>query len=221
MNETPTSVAGPESLAYVIYTSGSTGEPKGVEIRHRNLVNLLCAMARELTFAEKDKLLAVTTISFDIAGLELFLPLISGGQVEVAPTSELRDGFALRRRLERSGATVVQATPATWTMLIEAGWTGHRSLKVLGGGEALTPTLAEGLLTRARDVWNVYGPTETTIGRHSIVSGPAIRSRLAAPSRTHNSMSSTQRGILFRWASRASCGSEATASREDTSDDQS
>jgi NAD(P)-dependent dehydrogenase (short-subunit alcohol dehydrogenase family) len=95
--------------------------------------------------------------------LELFLPLISGGQVEVAPTSELRDGFALRRRLERSGATVVQATPATWTMLIEAGWTGHRSLKVLCGGEALTPTLAEGLLTRARDVWNVYGPTETTI----------------------------------------------------------
>ena len=125
-NETPTSVGGPENLAYVIYTSGSTGEPKGVEIRHRNLVNLLCAMAKELTFAEKDKLLAVTTISFDIAGLELFLPLISGGQVEVAPTSDLRDGFALRRRLERSGATVVQATPATWTMLIEAGWTGQQ-----------------------------------------------------------------------------------------------
>ena len=162
-NETPTSVGGPGNLAYVIYTSGSTGEPKGVEIRHRNLVNLLCAMAKELTFAEKDKLLAVTTISFDIAGLELFLPLISGGQVEVAPTSDLRDGFALRRRLERSGATVVQATPATWTMLIEAGWTGNRSLKVLCGGEAVTPTLAEGLLTRARDVWNVYGPTETTI----------------------------------------------------------
>jgi amino acid adenylation domain-containing protein len=163
LNEIPTRVAGPENLAYVIYTSGSTGEPKGVEIRHRNLVNVLSAMARELGFAQKDKLLAVTTISFDIAGLELFLPLITGGQVEVAPTSELRDGFALHQRVERSGATVMQATPATWAMLIEAGWTGNRSLRALCGGEAVTSTLAEGLVKRAREVWNVYGPTETTI----------------------------------------------------------
>ena len=155
--------AGPENLAYVIYTSGSTGEPKGVEIRHRNLVNVLCAMAREPGFAQKDKLLAVTTISFDIAALELFLPLITGGQVEVAPASELRDGFALRQRLELSGATVMQATPATWAMLIEAGWTGNRVLRVLCGGEAVAPALADALLTRAKEVWNVYGPTETTI----------------------------------------------------------
>ncbi len=153
----------PENLAYVIYTSGSTGEPKGVEIRHRNLVNVLSAMARELSFGQSDKLLAVTTISFDIAGLELFLPLISGGCVEVAPTAELRDGFALRQHLERSGATVMQATPATWSMLIEAGWTGDRNLKALCGGEAVTPALAEGLAARSRDAWNVYGPTETTI----------------------------------------------------------
>jgi amino acid adenylation domain-containing protein len=162
-NENPPRAVDPENLAYVIYTSGSTGEPKGVEIRHRNLVNVLTAMATELSFAETDKLLAVTTISFDIAGLELFLPLIGGGQVEVVPTSELRDGFALRRRVERSGATVIQATPATWAMLIEAGWTGNPNLKALCGGEAVTRTLADGLARRARKVWNVYGPTETTI----------------------------------------------------------
>jgi non-ribosomal peptide synthetase component F len=155
LNEVPTCIAGPENLAYVIYTSGSSGEPKGVEIRHRNLVNVLCAMAKELGFAEKDKLLAVTTISFDIAGLELFLPLIAGGQVEVAPTSELPDGLALRQRLQRSRATVMQATPATWAMLIEAGWTGNRNLRVLCGGEAVAPALADALLTHAKEVWNV------------------------------------------------------------------
>ena len=99
----PLGAADPENLAYVIYTSGSTGAPKGVQIRHRNLVNLLSAMASALKFTARDKLLALTTISFDIAGLELFLPLISGGRLEVAPTAELRDGFALRRRMEGSG----------------------------------------------------------------------------------------------------------------------
>ena len=157
------SCAGPENLAYVIYTSGSTGEPKGVEIRHRNLANILSAMAREPGFTPRDKLLAVTTISFDIAALELFLPLVAGGQVEVAQASELRDGFALRRRLERSRATVMQATPSTWAMLIEAGWSSNRGLRVLCGGEAVTPALADGLVMRAKEVWNVYGPTETTI----------------------------------------------------------
>ena len=159
----PESRPGPENLAYVIYTSGSTGEPKGVEIKHRNLVNVLWTMAREPGFAPRDKLLAVTTISFDIAALELFLPLVAGGQVELAPASELSDGFALRQRLELSGATVMQATPATWAMLIEAGWSGNRDLRVLCGGEAVAPALADGLLMRAKEVWNVYGPTETTI----------------------------------------------------------
>ena len=162
-DENPESGAGPENLAYVIYTSGSTGQPKAVEIRHRNLANVLCAMAREPGFAPSDKLLAVTTISFDIAALELFLPLVSGGQVEVAPASELSDGFALRRRQEISGATVMQATPATWAMLIEAGWTGNRGLRALSGGEAVAPALADELLTRTKELWNVYGPTETTI----------------------------------------------------------
>ena len=161
--QTPRCGASPENLAYVIYTSGSTGKPKGVEIRHRNLANVLCAMAREPGFAPDDKLLAVTTISFDIAGLELLLPLVAGGQVEVAPPSELPDGFALRERLELSGATVMQATSATWAMLIEAGWSGNRELRALCGGEAIAPALAEALLMRTKEVWNVYGPTETTI----------------------------------------------------------
>ena len=162
-SQDPESGVGPENLAYVIYTSGSTGEPKGVEIRHRNLVNVLCAMAREPGFTPGDKLLAVTTISFDIAALEIFLPLIAGAHVEVAPALELPDGFALRQRLERSGATVMQATPATWAMLIEAGWSGNRELRALCGGEAIAPALADGLLTRTKEVWNVYGPTEATI----------------------------------------------------------
>ena len=161
--ESHRSGAGPEDLAYVIYTSGSTGQPKGVEIRHRNLTNVLCAMAREIGFGRGDKLFAVTTISFDIAALELFLPLVAGGQVELAPAHELPDGFALRRRLERSGATVMQATPATWGMLIEVGWSGSRDLRVLCGGEAVAPALADALLARTSEVWNVYGPTETTI----------------------------------------------------------
>ena len=120
-------------------------------------------MAREPGFAPADKLLAVTTMSFDIAALELFLPLTAGGQVEVATTAEVSDGFALRQRLEMSGATVMQATPATWAMLIEAGWSRTRDLRVLCGGEAATSALVDGLLTRAAEVWNVYGPTETTI----------------------------------------------------------
>ena len=161
--QNPKCGATPENLAYVIYTSGSTGEPKGVEIRHRNLANVLCAMAKEPGVTPGDKLLAVTTISFDIAALEIFLPLLAGAQVEVAPARELPDGFALRQRLERSGATVMQATPATWGMLIEAGWSGDRELRALCGGEAIAPALADGLLMRTKEVWNVYGPTEATI----------------------------------------------------------
>lgn len=162
-SETLTPSADPENLAYVIYTSGSTGRPKGVEIQHRSLLNLLTAMADELRFGRNDKLLALTTISFDIAGLEIFLPLVAGGQVEVVPTPDVRDAAALRRRIERSGATVIQATPATWTMLIDAGWTGDKGLTVLTGGEALPFELAEGLAERAGAILNVYGPTETTI----------------------------------------------------------
>ncbi|MET9831646.1 amino acid adenylation domain-containing protein [Streptomyces sp. NPDC006385] len=152
-----------DAPAYVIYTSGSTGRPKGVRVGHRALTNLLCAMAREPGFGPTDTLLAVTTACFDIAALELFLPLVTGGRVRVAPARVAADGFALRELAERTRPTVMQATPVTWRMLIGAGWRGSPELTVLCGGEALPGDLADALVARTRRVWNVYGPTETTI----------------------------------------------------------
>ncbi|MFF3641657.1 amino acid adenylation domain-containing protein [Streptomyces sp. NPDC002564] len=152
-----------EDPAYVIYTSGSTGLPKGVRVGHRALTNFLCSMAKEPGFAATDTLLAVTTACFDIAGLELYLPLVTGGQVLIAPAPTAADGFALRELVEARRPTVMQATPVTWRMLIEAGWRGDGRLTVLCGGEALPADLAEDLLRRAGRVWNMYGPTETTI----------------------------------------------------------
>ncbi|WSI60231.1 amino acid adenylation domain-containing protein [Streptomyces platensis] len=149
--------------AYVIYTSGSTGRPKGVQVPHRALANLLLSMAEEPGLLAGDHLLALTTVCFDIAALELFLPLITGGRVEIVPTEVARDGILLRRLIESSPATVVQATPATWKMLLAAGWAGRPELKVLCGGEALDQDTAEQLLVRAGQVWNMFGPTETTI----------------------------------------------------------
>lgn len=155
--------AGPEDLAYVIYTSGSTGRPKGVAVTHRSLVNLLESMGREPGFREQDVLLSVTTLSFDIAALELYLPLLRGGRIALASREETVDGRRLIKRLSSSGATVMQATPATWRMLLESGWDARPGLKVLCGGEALPRDLAEELLRRADEVWNMYGPTETTV----------------------------------------------------------
>ncbi|MEV4315702.1 amino acid adenylation domain-containing protein [Actinocrispum sp. NPDC049592] len=160
---TPGAGPAPADDAYVIYTSGSTGRPKGVRVGHRALVNLLWSMAREPGCTERDRVLAVTTVSFDIAGLELFLPLVTGGSVEVVPSAATRDGIALRRILEASAATIMQATPATWRMLVAAGWSGGRGLRVFCGGEALDRDTARALLSRAGEVWNLYGPTETTI----------------------------------------------------------
>jgi amino acid adenylation domain-containing protein len=152
-----------DDIAYVIYTSGSTGRPKGVRVTHRGLANLLRSMAGRPGFGDRDTMLAVTTVCFDIAALELFLPLITGGTVEVAPPEVARDGELLARHLERTRPTHLQATPATWRMLLAAGWRGDRGLTVFCGGEALPRTLADDLLPRARAVWNLYGPTETTI----------------------------------------------------------
>ncbi|NEA36865.1 amino acid adenylation domain-containing protein [Streptomyces sp. SID13031] len=152
-----------DDLAYVIYTSGSTGRPKGVQVTHRGLTNFLCSMSTTPGFTAADKILAITTICFDIAGLELFLPLITGGTVEIAPAGVVDDGPALRDLLAVSDATVLQATPVTWRMLIDAGWTNARGLRVLCGGESLPRDLADALLERADTVWNLYGPTETTI----------------------------------------------------------
>jgi amino acid adenylation domain-containing protein len=151
------------SLAYVIFTSGSTGKPKGVAVEHRSVINLLTSIAQTAGVTSRDHVLAVTTLSFDIAALELFLPLILGGRVTLAPREVAADGEALGRLMAASGATVMQATPATWRLLIESGWTGDKRLRVFCGGEALKRSLADELLARAGEVWNVYGPTETTI----------------------------------------------------------
>jgi len=157
------SAAGGESLAYVIHTSGSTGRPKGVMIPHRAAVNFMEAMEREPGLTESDALLAVTTLSFDIAALELWLPLCVGARVIIASREVATDGQRLMKLLHSSGATVMQATPATWRMLIDAGWRGDGRLKLLTGGEALPTKLAEELLSRCGELWNMYGPTETTI----------------------------------------------------------
>jgi len=153
----------PDNLAYVIYTSGSTGKPKGVEISHRSLVSFLASMQREPGIVESDRLLAVTTLSFDIAGLELYLPLVSGARVVIAPRADAFDGSALASLLDDSGITIMQATPVTWRLLLESGWRGTPGLKILCGGEALTQDLAEQLVATRAEVWNLYGPTETTI----------------------------------------------------------
>ncbi|MGA7442672.1 MAG: amino acid adenylation domain-containing protein, partial [Candidatus Sulfotelmatobacter sp.] len=153
---------GPENLAYVIYTSGSTGKPKGVQIEHRSLANFLCSMRSEPGLDANDVLVAVTTLSFDIAGLEMYLPLLTGARLVVASKEQTHDGRLLMQLLEDSKATVMQATPATWRMLFESGWAGNRKLKVLVGGEALPPELARDL-SSCGSVWNMYGPTETTI----------------------------------------------------------
>lgn len=153
----------PDSLAYVLYTSGSTGKPKGVEITHRSLANFLSSMQDEPGITQSDRLLAVTTFSFDIAGLELYLPLVSGAQVVIAPRSAVFDGNALAKLIHASQITVMQATPATWRLLLESGWHGTPGLKILCGGEALTSDLADHLLATGAEVWNLYGPTETTI----------------------------------------------------------
>ena len=155
--------AGPANLAYVIYTSGSTGKPKGVQIEHRAAVNFMGSMQREPGLSAEDTLLAVTTLSFDIAGLEMFLPLVTGAKIVVAPRETIIDGFDLIKKLGEHKVTLMQATPATWRLLLAADWTGTRGLKILCGGEPLPADLAGQLLSRCDSIWNMYGPTETTI----------------------------------------------------------
>ncbi|MFG6829452.1 amino acid adenylation domain-containing protein [Burkholderia pseudomallei] len=152
------------SLAYVIYTSGSTGRPKGVMIEHRNLANLLGAMGEQPGIGAHDVLLAVTSLSFDIAALELFLPLLHGARAVIAARDDAADPARLAHLIESSGASLMQATPSTWRMLAQHGWPrSARPLTLLCGGEALPPALAERLLAHVPAIWNLYGPTETTV----------------------------------------------------------
>ncbi|MDF5712391.1 MAG: amino acid adenylation domain-containing protein [Rhizonema sp. NSF051] len=151
------------NLAYVIYTSGSTGRPKGVQIPHSALSNFLQTMQQTPGLTEQDTLLAVTTYSFDIAALEIFLPIIVGACLVIVSREVASDGTRLWAKLTDSNATVMQATPPTWQLLLAAGWSGNHQLKILCGGETLPGHLAYQLRNRCASLWNMYGPTETTI----------------------------------------------------------
>ena len=152
-----------DHLAYVIYTSGSTGKPKGVQVTHGGLANLLQSMRALLGISARDAMLAVTTLSFDIAALEILLPLIVGARVDLVAREIAADGERLIRRVNGPGITFLQATPATWRLLLDAGWRGKPGLVMLCGGEALPRALADRLLDKGEVLWNLYGPTETTI----------------------------------------------------------
>ncbi len=159
----PRSAPGPGDLAYVIYTSGSTGRPKGVEIEHHTVVNFLAGLREAVPLGKSDTLVAVTPLSFDISVLELFAPVTSGARVVIASRESAADPSALAALLQRAAATHMQATPATWRMLVDAGWPGRKALTALCGGEALPRPLADALLSRDLTLWNMYGPTEATI----------------------------------------------------------
>jgi amino acid adenylation domain-containing protein len=153
----------PDELAYVIFTSGSTGRPKGVQVTHGALANFLSHFAASPGMTEKDVILAVTTLSFDIAGLELFLPLVTGARLALASRETAADASRLGAALARSGATILQATPATWRLLLAAEWRPQVTMQAWCGGEAMPGDLASALLERGCELWNLYGPTETTI----------------------------------------------------------
>lgn len=151
------------STCYVLFTSGSTGKPKGVEVSHENVLNFLLSMAKEPGLVAEDKLLSVTTFSFDISVLELFLPLIQGATVYLADEDQVIDGDELVRVIKTEKITCMQATPSTWRLLLAAGWKGSSHLKILCGGEPMPKDLAHKLLSLCKEVWNMYGPTETTV----------------------------------------------------------
>ncbi len=151
-----------DNLAYVIYTSGSTGKPKGVQLCHQSVTNFLHSMGQQPGLTDQDILLAVTTISFDIAVLELYLPLITGAKVVLVSREVASNGVKLLEKLV-NGITIMQATPATWRLLLAAGWEAQTRIKILCGGEAMPRELANQLLERSTSLWNVYGPTETTV----------------------------------------------------------
>ncbi|HLX09057.1 MAG TPA: amino acid adenylation domain-containing protein [Thermoanaerobaculia bacterium] len=183
----------PHDLAYVLYTSGSTGRPKGVEVSHGALVNFLAAMARRPGLGAEDVLLAVTSLSFDIAALELYLPLLAGARIELVERDVAADGARLLERLASSGATVLQATPSSWRLLVDAGWAGTSGLRALCGGEALPERLAGELVARAAAVWNVYGPTETTVWSAVDRVAPGAPVRIGLP------IANTALVVMSRW----------------------
>lgn len=172
----------PGSLAYVIYTSGSTGKPKGVEIQHSALVNFLYSMRREPGLRPTDVLLAVTTISFDIAALEIFLPLSVGATVVIASAPQTGSGTELSRLMDTHHVTAMQATPATWMLMLEIGWRPPQRFKLLCGGEAMPRQIPEAFAHDGVELWNMYGPTETTVwSAVSRVTHPSAPIRIGPP----------------------------------------
>ncbi|HEK22320.1 amino acid adenylation domain-containing protein [Mucilaginibacter sp.] len=150
-------------LAYILYTSGSTGKPKGVQIAHHSLVNVMLSLQKQPGIKPGERMLAVATISFDIAGVDLYLPLSSGAEIVLADSITAKDGRALLDIVRTQNINILQATPYTWRMMLEVGWDEYLPLTVFTGGEALAKDLAERLIPRSKAVWNMYGPTETTI----------------------------------------------------------
>jgi amino acid adenylation domain-containing protein len=186
---TPLAAVDPDELAYVVYTSGSTGRPKGVAVTHRALVNFVASATRTPGLDASDRLVAVTTLAFDISGYELLAPLASGSTIVLADADAVRDGPRLARLLAESRASVLQTTPSTWRLLLEAGWDAGAGLRALSGGEALDPDLAQRLLATGADVWNYYGPSEATIwatvGRVTRGSAPVPLGAALANTRLH------------------------------------
>jgi amino acid adenylation domain-containing protein len=179
----PPGARSPNDVAYVIYTSGSTGQPKGVQVEHHSVINLIVSIRETLEVSALDTLLSITTIAFDIAMLEIFLPLSCGARIVIAERAVVSDGAALADLIKYCGATVLQGTPTTFRMLLDSGWVGSPGLTILCGGEQWSRDLADQLLPRCRSLWNMYGPTETTIWSSAtriergqpIVIGPPIR----------------------------------------------
>lgn len=152
-----------EDTAYIIYTSGSTGNPKGVEIGHQSLLNFLISIQNQPGILSNDTLFSVTTYSFDISILEFFVPLISGATLYIASQDLLSDPNLIIKKLEEVNPTIIQATPSFYQMLFNADWQGNKNLKILCGGDLLSESLAEKLISFGSELWNMYGPTETTI----------------------------------------------------------
>ncbi len=160
---TPILATDTDRIAYLIYTSGSTGKPKGVEARHRGVVNFITSMQRQPGMTATDILLSVTTLSFDMAVLEIYLPITVGAQLVLVSREEAMDGKKLAATIARLGITLMQGTPATWGVLLESGWQGESNLKIITGAEPISTDLVTQLLTKSSSVWNLYGPTETTV----------------------------------------------------------
>ncbi|MEO8429322.1 MAG: amino acid adenylation domain-containing protein, partial [Verrucomicrobiota bacterium] len=152
-----------EDLAYVIFTSGSTGRPKGVQLSHRAVVNFLNSMCQKPGMTSKDVHLGVATMSFDASVLDFFVPLTAGACLVMVPRETVSDPLALAEALAKRDVTVMHATPATWRLLVDSGWSGSKRLRIFSGGDALPWELAQQLIARSQSLWNVYGPTETAV----------------------------------------------------------